>query len=51
VSLAWNASKDSSGIASYSICCANVSAQVVSGASVSENRSPGRWAGAFAHPE
>jgi len=31
VSLAWNASKDSSGIASYTICCANVSSQVVSG--------------------
>jgi chitodextrinase len=35
VSLAWNASKDSSGIASYTICCANVSSQIVSGSATS----------------
>jgi hypothetical protein len=35
VSLAWTASKDSSGIASYTICCANVSSQVVPGSATS----------------
>jgi hypothetical protein len=31
VSLAWDASKDSSGIASYTICCAYTNSEVVSG--------------------
>lgn len=35
VSLAWNASTDKSGIASYTICCANVSQQIVSGSATS----------------
>jgi chitinase len=35
VSLAWTASKDSSGIASYTICCANTSSMTVSGSTTS----------------
>ena len=35
VSLAWDASRDKSGIASYTICCANVSSQIVSGSATS----------------
>jgi hypothetical protein len=35
ISLAWTASKDSSGIASYTICCANTSSMTVSGSTTS----------------
>lgn len=35
VSLAWNASSDKSGIASYVICCANTSSTTVSGSATS----------------
>jgi chitodextrinase len=35
ISLTWTASKDSSGIASYTICCANVSSMTVSGSTTS----------------
>jgi hypothetical protein len=45
VSLAWNASSDKSGIASYTICCANVSSQVVSGSATSVVYTSGLEAG------
>lgn len=45
VSLAWTASKDSSGIASYTICCANVSSMTVSGSTTSVRYTAGIEAG------
>jgi fibronectin type III domain protein len=45
VSLAWDASRDKSGIASYTICCANVSSQVVSGSATSTVYTSGLEAG------
>jgi hypothetical protein len=45
VSLAWDASRDKSGIASYTICCANLSSQVVSGSATSAVYTSGLEAG------
>src|SRR4051812_1010543 len=41
VTLAWDASKDQSGIASYTICCANVSSETVSGTTTTHTYTAG----------
>jgi chitodextrinase len=41
VSLTWTASRDKSGIASYTICCANVSSQKVDGSATSATYTKG----------
>ena len=45
VSLAWDASKDNSGIASYTICCAHTNRETVSGTATTHTYTKGLEAG------